>query len=119
MSIKRLGTHIMVDMWELPYEFLNDPDAIKKIILEAVEAGNATLIDCSMYKFEPQGVTGVATIAESHISMHSWPENNYLAMDFFFCNCDGAITAWEYVKRKINPNKFRVQEFARGIEEDM
>jgi S-adenosylmethionine decarboxylase len=83
--MKKMGTHLVVDAWQAPAELLNDPEAIRKALIEAITEGQATLIDLCVHQFSPYGVTATATLAESHIAIHTWPEHGYFAADLFFC----------------------------------
>ena len=67
-----------------------DQDSLEALMRKAAAAGGATVLDCHLHTFGPnQGVTGVALLAESHITVHTWPESDYAAFDIFMCgNCD-------------------------------
>jgi S-adenosylmethionine decarboxylase len=81
--LKQLGKHIILELWGCEKEALDDQPGIEKMLIDAVKACGATLICVKTHKFSPQGVTGVAVLAESHISIHTWPELGYAAMDLF------------------------------------
>lgn len=85
------GVHLIADLHDC--EGLDDLALIDRALREAARAARATLIELSLHAFGPgQGITGVATLAESHISIHSWPEHGYAAVDIFVCGarCDPA-----------------------------
>lgn len=113
--MKKLGTHIVVDAWQCPADILNDPDRIRQAILDAIAAGSATLIDICVHQFSPHGVTATATLAESHIAIHTWPEYGYFAADLFFCGCGEPDKAAEMLKTRLEAKQTRVQEFWRGM----
>src|SRR3989344_5516354 len=82
------GTHLLIDFWGASR--LDDLDHIKEALREAVLAAGATLLHIHLHHFSPNGgVSGVAVLAESHISVHTWPERGYAAFDIFMCgSCD-------------------------------
>ena len=83
------GSHLIVDLWEA--EGLDDKDRIEQAMIDAVEAAGATLLHIHLHTFTPGGgISGVAVLAESHISVHTWPKRGYAAFDIFMC--DGADT---------------------------
>ena len=78
------GTHIIVDCWGASR--LNDLSHIEQALQDAVDIAGATLLHIHLHHFTPNGgVSGVAVLAESHISIHTWPERNYAALDIFMC----------------------------------
>ena len=80
-----LGMHLMLDLNECNRELLDDLPYIKKAMSQVAEKIGAHVIGESFHRFEPQGVTGVLAIAESHICIHTWPEYGYAAADIFTC----------------------------------
>ena len=79
------GTHLIVEMYDCPADLLNDRAFVERALREASAESGCTLIKELTHKFAPQGVTGLALLAESHISVHTWPEANYAAADVFTC----------------------------------
>ncbi len=80
-----LGIHLILDLKECNPELLNDLPFIRATMIEAAEAAGATIIGESFHQFNPVGVTGVLAIAESHLTIHTWPEFCYAAVDVFTC----------------------------------
>ena len=76
--------HLLIEFWGCE-SGIDDPATVREAITEAVESINATLIDLKVHRYLPQGVTGLAMLAESHFSVHTWPEHSYLAADIFTC----------------------------------
>lgn len=111
-----LGLHLIIDAWDCPPELLNDLEAVRQALLEAVEAGGATLIDLCTHQFSPQGVTATATLAESHIAIHTWPEYGYFAADAFFCGAGDPYAALESLRANLQAGQIRTTELKRGIE---
>lgn len=79
------GVHALADLWGCDQEILDDHDAVVAALRRAVEAAGATVLDVSSHRFAPQGVTAVALLAESHASVHTWPERGYVAIDAMTC----------------------------------
>ena len=110
-----MGTHLVVDAWQAPAEILNDPEAIRKALIEAITAGKATLIDLCVHQFSPHGVTATATLAESHIAVHTWPEHGYFAADLFFCGVGDPKRAMKVLQTSLQARQIRIQELERGF----
>lgn len=113
--MQKMGTHLLVDAWDVPSSILNDADQIRRALIKAVEAGEATLIDLCLHKFSPQGVTATATLAESHIAIHTWPEYGYLAADLFFCGVGKPLLAIQVLQQELQVIKVKVRSINRGI----
>ena len=77
--------HLLLELYRCDYEKLNDESFLRCILNRAAKLANATVLNLISNKFEPQGVTAIALLAESHISIHTWPESNYSAVDIFTC----------------------------------
>ena len=77
--------HILFTLKGCPYGLLNDEAHIRNVLANAATLSESTLIDISSHKFAPHGVTAVALLAESHISIHTWPENGIAVCDVFTC----------------------------------
>jgi len=80
-----VGRHCIYELQGGDATLLDDEDFIKESMRQAAEAANATLLHMVSHKFEPQGVTAIALLSESHISIHTWPEHGYAAIDAFTC----------------------------------
>jgi len=111
----KLGTHIIVDAWQAPADLLNDPDRIRTAIRDAIYAGKATLIDLCVHQFSPHGVTATATLAESHISIHTWPEHGYFAADLFFCGQGNPEEAMKLLQTALQAKKIEITTLDRGF----
>ena len=82
---KVVGKHAIYELLGGDPNLLDDEDFVKEALREAAEAAGATLLGLITHKFEPQGVTEVALLSESHLSLHSWPEYGYASIDAFTC----------------------------------
>lgn len=83
---KSLGRHMLLELYGCPEAILNNQERIKRILIAVVNRVSATLVDTSFHQFSPYGVSGVVVIAESHITIHTWPEHQYAAIDVFTCD---------------------------------
>jgi len=77
--------HLLLELYRCDCEKLNDESFLRCTLNRAAKLANATVLNLISNKFEPQGVTAIALLAESHISIHTWPESNYSAVDIFTC----------------------------------
>lgn len=107
------GSHLILDLWEA--ENLADQAHIERALIEAVNAAGGTLLHIHLHTFEPNGgVSGVAVLAESHISIHSWPENGYAALDVFMCGDAKPEACVPVLRKAFKPKKIAVSELLRG-----
>lgn len=108
------GEHILIDFWGgTP---LSDRDYINQVLLEAAEASGATVLHVHTHAFNGEGgVSGVAVLAESHISVHTWPELDYAAFDIFMCgNCEPE-EAVKILEHRFRPIKTCIESKKRGL----
>ena len=77
--------HFLLELYRCNYEKLNDESFLRCTLNKAAKIANATVLNLISNKFEPQGVTAIALLAESHLSIHTWPEEQYSAVDIFTC----------------------------------
>ena len=77
--------HLLLELYRCDSEKLNDESFLRCTLNRAAKLAKATVLNLISNKFEPQGVTAIALLAESHISIHTWPESNYSAVDIFTC----------------------------------
>lgn len=107
------GTHLIVDLWNA--KGLDDLDGIDETLRACVEAAGATLLHIHLHHFTPNGgVSGVAVLAESHISIHTWPEHGYAALDIFMCGGAHPHAAVEVLREAFRPGRIVVDEHRRG-----
>ena len=84
-ELSHQSKHLLLELYRCDREKLNDESFLRCILIRAAKLANATVLNLTSNKFEPQGVTAIALLAESHISIHTWPESNYSAVDIFTC----------------------------------
>ena len=77
--------HLLLELYKCDFEKLNDESFLRCTLNRAAKLAKATVLNLISNKFEPQGVTAIALLAESHISIHTWPESHYSAVDIFTC----------------------------------
>jgi S-adenosylmethionine decarboxylase len=116
-GVRFAGTHLIVDL--IGADRLDDLEHIEETLRRCVEAAKATLLHIHLHHFEPNGgVSGVAVLAESHISIHSWPEHGYAALDVFMCGAAEPHRAVDVLRFAFSPEKVEVKELLRGEEMD-
>ncbi len=110
---KFAGTHLLVDLWGASN--LCDPELIDRALREAAEAAGATILHGHFHHFSPNGgVSGVLVLAESHISIHTWPERDFAAIDIFMCGaCDPHLSV-PTLKEVFKPATIDLDEQRRG-----
>ena len=84
-KLSHQSKHFLLELYRCNYEKLNDESFLRCTLNKASKLAKATVLNLISNKFEPQGVTAIALLAESHISIHTWPESNYSAVDIFTC----------------------------------
>ncbi|EBA17750.1 S-adenosylmethionine decarboxylase related protein [Roseobacter sp. SK209-2-6] len=108
------GTHLIIEV--MKGTGLDCEARIQKAFRDCVEVCGATLLHIHTHKFSPQGVSGVAVLAESHISVHTWPEIGYGAFDVFMCGDAEPWKAVDVLKEAFNTDLVEVRELLRGEE---
>ena len=107
----KVGEHITLDIIGTSKEY--DPIFFEKIVYRTAKAARVTVLEISKYKFEPQGFTLVALLAESHMSFHTFPENNIISFDFFTCGKVNPSIALDIIKKEIKHVRIVKKEFNR------
>jgi len=114
-GVKFAGTHLLVDV--LNARRLDDISHIEQTFRQCIEVSGATLLHIHLHHFTPNGgVSGVAVLAESHISIHSWPEYGYAAIDIFMCGNTKPHLAIEVIRQAFEADEVIVKEVLRGQE---
>ncbi|MAJ24349.1 MAG: adenosylmethionine decarboxylase [Rickettsiales bacterium] len=108
------GKHIVIDLWNTTFD--NKVSTLKKIIKKAINIANAKMLHIHLHRFgKEQGISGVAVLAESHISVHTWPEREYIAFDIFMCGDTMPEMAAKYLVKFLNPKRKNINIIKRGI----
>ncbi len=109
--------HLLFTLKGCDVELLEDTEFMRKALFQTAKECNSTLLDLSIHKFEPQGFTGLAMLAESHISIHTWPEKSMAVCDAFTC---GEHTTpekgVEFLKERLKATEVVLREFERPIQ---
>ncbi|HQT61852.1 MAG TPA: adenosylmethionine decarboxylase [Acidiphilium sp.] len=113
-GVKFAGTHLLVDLWGA--EKLDSPELIDETLRQGALAAGATILHSHFHHFTPNGgVSGVVVLAESHISIHTWPERNYAAIDIFMCGVCDPYKAIPFLRAAFSPSDVQVGEQRRGV----
>ena len=114
--MQALGKHLLVELHGCNPELLKKVDVVKEILVSAAKACKATIVDTSFHEFSPFGVSGVVIIAESHFTIHTWPEYRYAAVDIFTCgDVIKPEEAVNYIAARFRCKKPSLVEMRRGI----
>ena len=112
-GVKFAGTHLLLDLWGAAN--LDDPDLIDRTLRRAAEAAGATILHAHFHRFQPDGVSGVVVLAESHISIHTWPERDFAAVDIFMCGACNPYRSLPILKAAFRPEQVQLAENRRGM----
>jgi S-adenosylmethionine decarboxylase len=111
------GIHIICELSGCDARVLTDVDQVRRTMIEAAQEANATVLMDAFHRFQPHGVSGVVVIQESHLSIHTWPESGYAAVDFYTCgDHTDPWRACEYAAKKMGAKTMLTTEVKRGIE---
>ena len=109
------GDHLILEFWQC--QNLNSQKIVKEALIESVSACQAELLSVNVHRFSPHGISGVAVIKESHISIHTWPEFKYAAIDIFTCGAKvKPYLAVEKLKEYFKPKHLDIIDFKRGVQ---
>ena len=111
-----LGRHLLIELYDCDRELLNDAQNIEKLMCSAAEEAGATIVSSHSNLFNPYGVSGVVVIAESHVTIHTWPEHGYAAVDVFTCGEN--VNPWviqEVLEKAFSAKETAAVEMQRGL----
>ena len=114
--MQALGRQILVEFYDCDREVLNDAVAIRDAMMEGTRRSGATIVTDTFHAFSPHGVSGVVVIAESHVTIHTWPEYGYAAVDVF--TCGETINPWviqQHLEEQFSSKKVSATELKRGL----
>ena len=113
-GLRFAGTHLLIDLWGASR--LSELAHVKATLVAAVGAVGATLLHLDLHHFQPEGgISGVAVLAESHMSIHTWPERGYAALDVFVCGDCDAYKAIPVLREAFAPENIQLVEHKRGL----
>ena len=110
-----LGTHILAEYYDCDVGVLNNVRAIERHLNDAAREAGATIVSSAFHTFNPHGVSGFVVIAESHLSIHTWPEYGYAAVDIF--TCGETVDPWkafDLLKERLESAHYSTVEMKRG-----
>jgi len=111
-----LGTHIILDLYGCDPESLKHVSDVQAVMREASRLGDFTIVTEEYHQFEPHGVSGATIIQESHLTLHSWPEHRYAALEIFYCGENRNVdTAIAYLTSAFGASQVERHDIARGI----
>ena len=110
-----VGAHCIVDLWGASH--LTDAKVLTTVLETASNAAGATLLKIFLHEFPSSGgITGVALLAESHMSIHTWPEKEYAAIDIFMCGHADTRRALDVLILQLKPTHTLIEHFVRGAD---
>jgi S-adenosylmethionine decarboxylase proenzyme len=115
------GIHLLGEWYDCPAdgELVTRADALRRVCLDATVAAGLTVVADCFHQFQPQGVTGMVLLAESHLAIHSWPEHRFVSIDVYVCNYTADNTAkaerlFRTIEAALSPSRTRFQSILRG-----
>lgn len=115
-NINSLGRHVLAELYGCTFEVLDDPEKVKDYMIKAAILAGAEVRESVFHKFSPQGVSGVVVISESHLTIHTWPELGYAAVDVF--TCGDKVNPWDacnHLSEMLQAEHITATEIKRGI----
>ncbi len=109
------GQHLLVEYHGCDTKILDNVERVESMMRTAAEAAQATVVAATFHCFTPQGVSGVVVIEESHLSIHTWPEYGYAAVDFYTCGGCTPEQAHEVIRAELGAKRSEVMTVHRGI----
>ncbi|MFQ5828983.1 MAG: adenosylmethionine decarboxylase [Candidatus Methylomirabilia bacterium] len=111
-----LGRHLLLELFDCEVAAINSIETVKGALVEAANRAQATIVDVIFHEFNPFGISGVVVIAESHMSVHTWPEYRYAAVDIFSCGDTlKPDLAASYLVEQLGADRASVVELHRGV----
>ena len=118
MEYSTFGRHVAVDTWGVDFDLLNNEEYLQAQMVDAAEACGATVLSVQSKQFEPQGATVLVLLSESHLSIHTYPERGFAAIDCYTCGetVDPQL-AIDYLVSVLKPEKTYAKKLVRGLGE--
>jgi S-adenosylmethionine decarboxylase len=118
MEYSTFGRHVAVDTWGVHFDTLNNADLLQSHMVEAAEACGATVLSVQAKQFEPQGATVLVLLSESHLSIHTYPEKGFAAIDCYTCGeTVDPQAAIDYLVNVLKPERTYAKKLVRGMGE--
>mgnify|MGYP001216434570 CR=1 FL=1 len=109
-----LGTHIIMDFFQCDNKKLDDMEFVEETLIRAATKAGAHIVGKQFHRFSPHGVTGILSLQESHLSIHTWPEHKFAAADFFSCGHIKTENAYEILSKSLVATKRKITRINRG-----
>lgn len=110
-----LGKHLLLEFYDCPAALLSDPELIAQVLEAAAIAMKATVVSSNFHHFSPLGVSGVVIIQESHLTIHTWPEYGYAAVDVFTCGEIEMEKGVVFLREKLGAERMEKKMIQRGF----
>ncbi|MGE0709519.1 MAG: adenosylmethionine decarboxylase [Planctomycetota bacterium] len=117
--MKTIARHLIAELYDCDVSVLSEVEPIRAAMLEAARVIGATVVGEAFHRFTPHGVSGTVVIAESHLSIHTWPERGYAAIDIFTCGGLDPRPGCDYLKQALGASSGRLQEILRGLADEL
>ncbi|KAA0764968.1 adenosylmethionine decarboxylase [Bacillus sp. SH5-2] len=118
MEYSTFGKHIIVDLWGVDFSLLNDIQFLEHHLVSAADYSGAHVLNVSTKKFQPYGVTVLVLLSESHLSIHTYPEKNFAAIDCYTCGTTvEPQIAIDYIVNILKPERMHIKRLIRGVGE--
>lgn len=110
-----VGRHAIADIYNCNCPKMDDLKYIKNLVMTSAKEAKLTVVDNKFYKFNPIGISGVLILSESHLTIHTWPEYNYIAVDVFTCGAEiNPVNACKIIAKNFDSKSMMIREFERG-----
>ncbi len=114
--MKTLGRHLLVEFHQCDNRVISDVRKIEEIMVGAAKYAKAHIVDVVFHNFNPNGISGVVVIAESHLAIHTWPEFNFASVDIY--PCGSSVNPWmayKYIHKHFKAKNVTAMEMKRGL----
>ena len=108
-----MGQHLLLEVYNVSFDKLNDPQKIEETMVRAVETEGLTVLNTFSHQFEPYGVTTLISLAESHLSCHTWPEKGCVAIDIFTCGSKNPRSVAWWILNYFDTDDYVMNDYAR------
>jgi S-adenosylmethionine decarboxylase len=111
-----VGRHLIAELFNCDKQILTDVNKIREIFIQAVKEANMRVVAAHFHRFKPYGVSGMVIVAESHLSIHTWPEHGYAAIDIYVCGDEAdPWKAYKIIVEELKAKQITALELKRGI----
>lgn len=114
--MRSLGRHLLIELYNCDSKILNDVHKVESIMVDAAKHAHARIVDVVFHTFNPHGISGVVVIAESHLTIHTWPEFNFASVDIYTCGTEiNPWRAYNYMAKRFKAKNMTAVEMKRGV----